>query len=556
MKKIFILIVMVIASLTLTGCDTVAELFRTEYISKNTVATKASKSTTSKKESTSKKTSTTVATYSISTTEDSTYEKKSRSTTTTFIPKTTYITNSKEKMEYTTQASTCEHNEVELDQYVYPQFMFYGYNGGTYCNKCGNILSLDFIEPYGTTLFSKYIYLVNEDDVQKEVEYSLVIDSTDATSSIYDSQGHIIDDVKCKFILVILTRTDEDGYVVSYEKGNLKWVNDGVYAVSYDDKTKPSDFMMFQQGEFMFTDMNGSASKYTHIARTKQARTYIPRSGNTDYGYYFLSNYENSVDLQALYYDYYKYAEGLYNCTEDVPKINGQSAISYINTDAYDLSYDEICGVWNLFCNCSPAYYFLSNQIITINRTTPCFLINEYYSLNANRLNYMEKLEEFETAFETYKTTYEVENTEKDIVKAIHDYICTKVEYAWIDKDARIPESAIWAHGMTGSILYGEGVCECYSKTFLYLCVKNEIDALIVCGKAEDEGHSWNVVCVNGNWYGVDVTWDDGGKTIAYNYLCVNNDTINENRVIDGYLTISLSFQYMIPELSSESLIW
>lgn len=57
-------------------------------------------------------------------------------------------------------------------------------------------------------------------------------------------------------------------------------------------------------------------------------------------------------------------------------------------------------------------------------------------------------------------------------------------------------------------------VCEGYARAFKVLCDREGIPCVLVDGEADNgsgvpEGHMWNYVKVQGEWYAVDVTWND-----------------------------------------------
>ena len=53
----------------------------------------------------------------------------------------------------------------------------------------------------------------------------------------------------------------------------------------------------------------------------------------------------------------------------------------------------------------------------------------------------------------------------------------------------------------------GTGVCDAYSKAFMFVCMKLGIPCVKV--NSDSMGHAWNRVYVDGEWYHVDATWDD-----------------------------------------------
>lgn len=86
-------------------------------------------------------------------------------------------------------------------------------------------------------------------------------------------------------------------------------------------------------------------------------------------------------------------------------------------------------------------------------------------------------------------------------------------------------------------------VCEAYARAFKILCDVEGIPCVLVDGyaksSASDAGgaHMWNYAKLEGNWYGVDVTWNDptGGASGAVSgyecddYLLVGSETMKRN---------------------------
>lgn len=71
---------------------------------------------------------------------------------------------------------------------------------------------------------------------------------------------------------------------------------------------------------------------------------------------------------------------------------------------------------------------------------------------------------------------------------------------------------------LTGSTGATGPVCEAYARAFKILCNKKNVPCVLVDGYATYDGvnaeaHMWNYVQVGTNWYAVDVTWNDPGKS-------------------------------------------
>jgi len=147
--------------------------------------------------------------------------------------------------------------------------------------------------------------------------------------------------------------------------------------------------------------------------------------------------------------------------------------------------------------------------------------------------------------------------TDYQKIKLIHDYLIDSVEY-----ESDLTQGNIY--NMYGALVQKRCVCEGYAKAFQYLMNEIGIDNTIVIGtgtnsKGKTESHAWNYVKLNGNWYAVDVTWDDpiitGGGPLTnkskYKYFLKGSNTMSENHAPSGKFTEDgMMFEY--PKLSIE----
>lgn len=86
-------------------------------------------------------------------------------------------------------------------------------------------------------------------------------------------------------------------------------------------------------------------------------------------------------------------------------------------------------------------------------------------------------------------------------LKYIHDWLINNTTYS--DTGAEYESEA------DGPIVYGQALCEGYSKAFMYLAQSLGYPCICSVGYANLQDHMWNMVKVGGKWYNVDVTWDD-----------------------------------------------
>jgi hypothetical protein len=123
--------------------------------------------------------------------------------------------------------------------------------------------------------------------------------------------------------------------------------------------------------------------------------------------------------------------------------------------------------------------------------------------------------------------TFPVEGeTRYEQIKSIHDYICN---FTYYDLDSKLRGSAL------GALVTPGVVCEGYAKAFKLICDRVDIPCVVIYGNESEEeeaAHMWNYVQMeDGNWYGIDVTWDDldgeYGRELKYDYFIKGSRSFN-----------------------------
>ena len=139
-------------------------------------------------------------------------------------------------------------------------------------------------------------------------------------------------------------------------------------------------------------------------------------------------------------------------------------------------------------------------------------------------------------------------------MKQIHDYICAKCVY----------REGTYAHSAYGTFYNGKVVCEGYAKAFKILCNRMGLTCVLGSGivhkSTSDGAHMWNYVLLDGGWYMVDATWDDG-NTLSNRYLFAGSESdgvyykISEERT--NYTIFSNStiygFKFVQPALQEDT---
>lgn len=141
----------------------------------------------------------------------------------------------------------------------------------------------------------------------------------------------------------------------------------------------------------------------------------------------------------------------------------------------------------------------------------------------------------------------EVEKAVQDIIRGAPDnatdYEMEIYLNEWIIYHCSYDKEAPQRHNVYGSLIQGRAVCDGYAKAFQLLCQRMGIDCVTIEGTATefesrleengDDGHMWNCIKLEGDWYHVDVTWNDGDVHIQkYAFLNLSTEEIERTHSI------------------------
>ncbi len=107
-------------------------------------------------------------------------------------------------------------------------------------------------------------------------------------------------------------------------------------------------------------------------------------------------------------------------------------------------------------------------------------------------------------------------------VAYLHDYMITHYTY---DSDYRVYDSYTL-------LKTGRGVCQAYALLFTSLCRALNIPACPVT--CFEMSHEWNMVMLNGEWYHIDLIWDDTDLAgeIDHTYFLIGDEELRARRAL------------------------
>lgn len=248
----------------------------------------------------------------------------------------------------------------------------------------------------------------------------------------------------------------------------------------------------------------------------------IPMANNAD------KNIDTTINSQQQFYNAIKYS--LMNFNDSI-----ELSIKNYNDKDYDLKIiDKVIyehpDINYSYRSCSTSYsspnssgysrYLLKfNYILTKDK-----MLEERNAVN-NRVK-----EIIEKTITPGMTEYQKE-------LALHDYVIKNSDY-----DKRIPNEPAESHNPYGVLVLGTGVCDSYAKAMFIILNDIGIETKYVIGDANNgtstEGHAWNMVKLDGEWYHLDATFDDPVMTssnsiIGHDYFNITDGLILKNHTID-----------------------
>lgn len=228
---------------------------------------------------------------------------------------------------------------------------------------------------------------------------------------------------------------------------------------------------------------------------------------------------------------------------------------------------DACQSAWDAFTYDNPEIFYIELSKISLITEYTTIGTKTTYSVSigpGDNLNYFQtgftsesQVEIALNEIETIKNGIIQQATGSDYEKVskVHDILADIIEYDTTTSRAN-------THNIYGALKEETCVCEGYAKAFKYILDNLNIPCILVSGSAtnsngETESHMWNYVKLDGDWYGVDVTWDDPiiiGSSITNNirhtYLCKGSNTFNKTHRINGQISQS-GIVFVYPDLNT-----
>ncbi|MBP5493592.1 MAG: hypothetical protein J6X97_00730 [Lachnospiraceae bacterium] len=262
----------------------------------------------------------------------------------------------------------------------------------------------------------------------------------------------------------------------------------------------------------------------------------INEANNECQGLFYYDNLDPS--LKQLYLEIYialsNYVESFYICS--------------INPDDIDFAFNSVMGD-------HPEIYFTNGYMYTKYTSddrivkidfTPAYTVSRDDVLECNK------------NIEAYRDVFL-----KGINQNTDDYTKIKYTYEFVILNTEYDVDSRENQNILSVFLFGKSVCQGYAKAFQYLSSQLGIQSTLVVGYVgANEGHAWNMVKCNGQYYYIDCTWGDSSYLensmslssggINYDYLNITTSELQLTHVIDNFTPLppcnSMTDNYYVKE--------
>lgn len=116
---------------------------------------------------------------------------------------------------------------------------------------------------------------------------------------------------------------------------------------------------------------------------------------------------------------------------------------------------------------------------------------------------------------------------------ALHEWLLDNVDYDYDVYEPGSEPDRSDNNNPYGALVNGRAICLGFASTFQLLLELAEVECLTVVGSSGGkrdayEDHAWNMVRLEGEWYGIDPTWNEGNRNSGYRYFNVTSDFLRE----------------------------
>jgi transglutaminase/protease-like cytokinesis protein 3 len=292
-----------------------------------------------------------------------------------------------------------------------------------------------------------------------------------------------------------------------------KGYNEITVNITGEDAQKVKDEIDDEKGWPFFTD-SFYAKKYIDKASWKAK--YLLRFFEYKVFYQFDPKTEADINENVYYEDKINFKNGYYDISNLSKKMYSEWCGQYYLNFDYSYLWDD-------------EFYYENEGIYMWNEKTKTLGITLELTGKGVSDDYTYDHDNMLKTFAKVKNlvkSWKLENmTDYERINKINKYICDKVSY-------NLNAEHNPGNG-SNALIFGEGICSGYSELMDIFLKTMGYESVIIAAESKDydydrDGHAWNVVKIDKQWYAIDTTWNDASKDKT-KYLLVSQSEMKDH---------------------------
>lgn len=212
-----------------------------------------------------------------------------------------------------------------------------------------------------------------------------------------------------------------------------------------------------------------------------------------------------------------------------------------------DIDDTRCTEILNMVIMDNPNIYWCCNPPAAISVESGGLVKNVIFKYCMSAAEVKRRNKKIEKAVKPFVTGIKESMSDYEVALLAHENIIKLIDYDSIGLDIQEKDSE--RHNKPDNLrsIYGvfveeKAVCAGYARAYQYLLNRMGIECTYVKGQCLDgEWHAWNIVRLEGDYYYVDVTFDDRSNTderknsnagISYDYFCITTEELLKSRNI------------------------
>ena len=213
-----------------------------------------------------------------------------------------------------------------------------------------------------------------------------------------------------------------------------------------------------------------------------------------------------------------------------------------------EISFDRCSDITSMVTMDNPHFYWCANPTATFSVDSNNNVKNIIYKYCMNASEVKRRNKQIEKAVKPFVSGIKDSMSDYTVALLAHENIIKLIDYDTLGLDLQEKDTDHYSKPDNLRSIYGvfveeKAVCAGYAKAYQYLLNRMGIECTYVRGVCNGGGrHAWNLVKLEGDYYYVDVTHDDGsntdpkhhqGSAISYDYFCITTEELLKSRKID-----------------------